>query len=634
MTLEEIKSKLYKRETDDGLLRHQASEFDARSELTDPSNEQFTETNDWEEKRGLEGYQKRAIAIGIFVVVLIFLFSAGIFSYYKYNQGAFSEKNVTLTIEGPTEIESGKELNFSIKYANNNRVSLGEAEIKVYFPENFQAGESPGLILENSGIGRFKLGEIKGQAEGEVSFHGKAFNPKGSLIYLKSDFSYKPANFNSQFVLKDQLNINVAYSPLALQVLAPENLANGDTINYAVSYKNESADSFQNVEIKIELPQGFTLSGATPTFPENDNIWKIGNLSPGQSGKIIIYGKLEGSKDDVRVIRAEIGSLEKDQFVIYNRENLSTRIDASPISISQTVNGEKEFKANPGENLSFAITYKNEGNIDLGNVMVTEKIDSPLFDYSTMQLSDGSYNASSKTITWKASDHKELMNLEPGAGGKIIFNIRIINNIPPATPDRKNLVLSGIAKIDSPDVPTPVESNKIIASNTVNVSIKTKISLQAEGYYNDPVIKNFGPIPPVSGQETSYTIHWKLFNVYNDLKDARIEAVIPTGAVMTGSKIPADADLTYNERNNNLIWNVGNVTAGTGFTSPPKELIFQIKIKPGPDQIKKAVNLVGPVTFSGKDSFTGVDLSVKAVGKTTELKEDISLPPLGGIVSP
>jgi len=623
MSLFDIEKELYKKDTDRDLSKHAESEFDARSILAEPGNEKFSGEDAWEKKRkGLGKEQKKAIKYGIIFLAAILLIAAVSLIVYKLKQSSFSENRVVVAINGPNEAQSGKDVIYEIEYKNENRASLKEAKLNINFPENFKPENNPNFISEGPSNGRFELGEIKGGGGGTVAFRGKVFSPKGSLIYIKADFSYTPSNFNSQFVAKDQLGINIISFPVTVEILSPQNLASGDELEYLISYKNTSESDFENMKVKVSYPEGFTLSKTNPAISEGDGTWYIGHLSVGQEGKISISGKLEGSRGDVRVLRVELGSSEEGGFVSYNQESASTKIEASPLSVFQTINGLNNYVARPGEELTYEITYRNDGNVGLRDVIVTEKIESSIIDFSSLTMKKGAYSSSDNTITWKASDFSELGNLLPGKEGKISFSVRVKDVIPMTNSNDKNFVISSVAKIDSPDIQTPIESNKIIAGNKIDVKLKTKLGLSVKGYYEDSKIKNTGPIPPVVDSETTYTIHWSVMNVSNDIANARVETILPTGVTMTGVKSPEDSNLTYNERTNTLVWQIGNLPAGTGIITPEKEIAFQVKIKPTINQANKVVTLVGASTLSAHDSFVDEDLSVKAVEKTNELRED------------
>ena len=102
--------------------------------------------------------------------------------------------------------------------------------------------------------------------------------------------------------------------------------------------------------------------------------------------------------------------------------------------------------------------------------------------------------------------------------------------------------------------------------------------VSVNGYYNDKQIGNSGPMPPTVGSSTTYTFHWSVTNIANDLEDISVESSLPSGIKWTGQIYPSDANITYSERTNQIVWNVGSVAAGSGIISPAKEVAFQVVI--------------------------------------------------------
>jgi hypothetical protein len=126
----------------------------------------------------------------------------------------------------------------------------------------------------------------------------------------------------------------------------------------------------------------------------------------------------------------------------------------------------------------------------------------------------------------------------------------------------------------------------------------------------------------------------KAGNVSNDVTDAKIEIVLPTGVVATGKFHPPNAPIAYNERTNQWIWNIGTMKAGEGILTPYQEAVFQIKVKPSPDQIGEVIDIVKESTFSAIDSFTKQNLIYRGGAKDTRLKEDATIPASGWKVVP
>jgi len=60
-----------------------------------------------------------------------------------------------------------------------------------------------------------------------------------------------------------------------------------------------------------------------------------------------------------------------------------------------------------------------------------------------------------------------------------------------------------------------------------------------------------------------------------------------------------------------LLWQVKELKAGTGFTSPVKQVIFKVSSIPSPTQKGSNLRLVEEAQISGKDTFTQQSLSAK-----------------------
>jgi len=182
-----------------------------------------------------------------------------------------------------------------------------------------------------------------------------------------------------------------------------------------------------------------------------------------------------------------------------------------------------------------------------------------------------------------------------------------------------------VAKIDSPDISTPEGSNKTVSASAVNVKLNSKLGLSAQGYYNDSEIKNSGPIPLETGKETTFTIHLKLMNVSNDLTNANVTAAFPAGVKWKNVFSPTDANVSFNDRSDELVWNLGTLPAGIGVLTDPRELIFQIGVTPSQNQVGNFVQLLGKTVFSAEDVFTKEKLSSTLAGKDSNLSEDMSV---------
>jgi hypothetical protein len=126
------------------------------------------------------------------------------------------------------------------------------------------------------------------------------------------------------------------------------------------------------------------------------------------------------------------------------------------------------------------------------------------------------------------------------------------------------------------------------------------------------------------GQETSYTLHWSVTNVSNDLDGAQVSSFLPSGVRWTGKVYPEfeKGNISYNERTNEIVWNMGRLRNAVGVLSAPREVSFQVSIVPAVNQVGTKAPLIKNSILTAKDLFTNTDVRAEAKGRGTDLFED------------
>jgi len=628
MGLEELNEKLHGRDIHlDRTRPHTA--FDPDQAAADPNVlEQFHKTEAWQtpaEEKPLSEQElvfadvsarqrRRRIALVLGIIAGLALLGGLIF---KVRTMLFDEKRVAISITGPKDVASAEETTFTVTYANKNWAGLANVSLILSYPESFhlQAGNS--AVIKSS-LAEIPIGQIKASTDGKVFITGKFYGSKGDLTSLKATLRYSPKNVSTIFEKTAQFGVNVASSPLSLEITAPLELATGQDVEYVVDYSNKSDVPFSNLRVKVEYPERFQFVSSEPKPSEGQSVWYIGNFNPQAEGKIVIRGVLSGEQEERKRVRGMIGFFQGEgKFVAYAENERQTRIISSPLSISQTVNGLTDIAVNPGDILRYVIRYRNDGNIGVRDAIVTVDINPTALDMGRLALPRGAYDAARRMLIWKASDIPNLGRLEPGAGGEISFSVPAAKTF--AAVGDKDLSIVSVAKIDSPDLPTPIGSNKIIGSNTLYVKLNALVNVGIKALYDDTVFPNSGPIPPKAGQATSYTLHVSVSNSSNDLKQARVVAILPTGMKYGGKFSPAGETVAFNDRTNELTWDLGTFSA-TG--SLPRELAFQVTTTPNVSQVGKPLVLVESVIFTAKDTFTDQDIRVEKGEQSNYLPDD------------
>lgn len=630
MSLEDLNKNLYDPNSEIEKRKRPADSFDFNVPSKDENDrKKFQEKSVWiEEKKRLNPYQKKALKRGLWIAGGIIILALVIVGAVAIRRSAFSEEKVTVSIEGPANIDSTQDVQYAIHCKNDNRIGIKNAAIILNYSENFQPETADNLQTLSGSSSKIYLGNLKPHSEKTVELKGKFYAPQDYLVYLRAALEYSPSGFSSVFQAQSQLGVSVKTSPILLEITAPLEAASNNNAEYLLNYRNLSSRHFSGVRVKAEYPEDFEFSSADPLPSEGNNFWYLGDLAPNQAGEIKIRGTIKGSSEEGKIFKAYVGSTGSDgKFIVYTQGEKITKMVISPLAISQSVNNLKSNSVNAGEILNYILQYKNTGNIGLRDAIITLEIGSSVLDFSKMKLESGSYNSAKHVITWKASDIAELANLAPGAGGEIKFSIPVLEHIPVKTKNDKNFVIVTRAKIDSLDVPTPIGSNKIAASDTLELKLNSKVVLETFGYHRNLEIQNFGTLPPRVGKETSYVFKWKITNVSNDIAGARVVSSLPGGVKWTGKVYPVGENITYKERTNEIVWEIGKLENATGILGPKREVNFQVSIIPQINQTGREVPLLNNSVFTARDLFTSEEIKIETENKTTALPED---PTVGG----
>lgn len=646
MSLKNIEEELYKREEDQGQNRQ--TEYSRIKPVESEENpfapgsfksENVDKSSIWikedEEKKQKKKKVLKWFLIGAAGVLII---SGLVWGAMAIKKSAFSEDGVQVQVSGPEKAQSGELVTFEISYENLNRVSLRDAVLRIGYSENFKPEGNLGFESEGPNASRYNLGTIESKKSGKISFRGKVYGTKNIMTYLDVKLDYSSSNFSSTFESSGRAGIMITSSPLAIEIISPQNVASGGAVTIVAKFQNNGEEVFKDLKVKIEYPQDFTYSNAEPLPTRGNNIWFVGDLEGGQKSEVRMMGTINGEVNEIKRFKINLGEFSgNDQdFIAYNDAEGSIKIIGSAISIKQTVNEQSEkINVNAGDVLSFTVKYKNTSQVPLKDVILTEEIKSPILDYARLKMQDnqGSFDSATSKISWNGSQVPALKNLMPSQEGEIHFMIPVKTNIPVQSSNDKNFSFNAIAKMDSPDIPTPEGANKIIASNEISVKLNSKLLLSETGFYNDPEISNTGPLPLQVGQETTFTIHAKTGSVSNDTTNAAVVFTLAPGVKWKNNFLPKNSNVSYNDRTSELTWNIGTMPAGIGVITDQKEFIFQIGVTPSQDQIGNYPMLIKKTVFSADDAFTKQKISAELGEKNSNLTEDMGVGDQGRVAN-
>lgn len=551
--------------------------------------------------------KNKKIYIIIAISLLVMIIAA--FLFWFFGREKFSKSDVSFEIVAPTRAEAGEPQSFVFLYKNKSKKELENIKLSLWCPAgtlDSQTGLSPGAS--------FNLENIAPGLERRREFRFSLFGLQGEIKEIKAKIEFIPKDYKESYALEAISKTMISSVPLFLKFTVPSQAASGQEIGFSFRYTSKSKYNFPKFAAKITYPPGFRFLNSNPVSSQGNDFWVIGDLKSKTEGEISIKGALSGIKEENKKFRTELGIIINNQFLPIYEETGITKILETFLSVRQFVNEQEEYAADPGKNLNFVIKYKNNTKEKLREVFITATLQcqrphsEPVecLGWEKLKVENGEFDGFTKTIYWKAAGVQELHELYPGEEGEVKFLIMVKDDLPIKSSADINFVIESRVKIDmNPQfIPLSLAGFKIGNESVFITKVNSKLILAPKAYYNFSLIPNSGLIPPQVGKVTTYAIVWQITNLANDLKDVVVEASLPSNVEWKNNFLPANANIKYQPFTGKIIWEIGDLKAGTGIISPKKEIAFQVAFQPTKNLVGKFAPLVENITAQGKDSFT------------------------------
>lgn len=567
----------------------------------------------------------KAWVIGGLVVSLIIFILAGVFGYRWYQANLFKHDRVVVSLEGPESVTGQNTERFSFRVENRNALAIENSVLTLRFPENFVPEERSGLKRSGTTSARLDLGKVAKNESREIDVYGYFSGTSESSAYIRATLRYGVGNSSGSFEREAQKVVTMAMSPVRVDVTAPLELASGEIAEIAVQYENRSNATLFSLRLRMEYPDGFIFDSADIRPSEGDTIWYLDPLESGKTATLKLRGKLAGNRDELKTLGATIGVARGDEtFVAYGSDSKKVRMVGSPFAIRLAVAGVGAKSVDLGNELRVEIEYTNTGEVGLGNAIVQVKLGGKIFDEQNLSIEGGSYNAITRTISWFASDVPALAFVGPGESGRVKFTAYVRSTLPMNTTEDTNLKGEIEAVIDSADVPDRIGSRRVVAKALTEMKLRTLPSIVSDTREASTDTDSTKARVFV-GREAEFVTYVRLRNTHNAVTNGRLVITIPSGVSFGGLlDVSGNEDVSYNDRSQQLVWEVGTLDAGTGILNADRVIAFRTRTVPQEYQLNQTLTLLNPMEFRGVDSFTEEPVSAtwNTVSVSSVLKEE------------
>lgn len=531
----------------------------------------------------------------VLLVVALLLGGAGI---WFWQRNIYSTENLKLELLAPKQAVMGDEVAYTVKYKNNGDARLERVLLIFEYPS--------GSIPSQSANGRVtqSIEDIYPGQEQTISFKARLFGKEGELKEAKALMQYTPKNLSAKFESDTTATTAISQVPLNFELDIPSRTESSQLLDFDLNYFSNSEYPLSDLRIKIEYPQGFEFQSALPS-PIGENEWKVGLLNKAEGGRISLKGTLRGEAQEVKIFRAVLGSWKDGKFTLFKEATKGIEITKPKLLISQTVNGNPSYTASPGDALHYVLSFKNVSEKSFENLFLIMDLDGRPFDLSSVKAERGKFQEGDSSILWEAKDVSKLRFLGKGEEGKVEFWVNVKNSWEQFSSQDENFTLR----------------NKVILSDAkeeFEIKVNSRLVIEQSAHFQDEVFGNSGPLPPQAGSQTTYTIIWRVQNLYNDAENVTVRSVLPAEVSLTGKIFPEAAPLTLDSVSKEIVWRVGDVLAGAGAFETAPSVAFQVVLTPSASQRGNVAQILGEAQAQGDDVFTEQTISSKDIPLNTE----------------
>lgn len=568
-------------------------------------------------------------------IILIFSIVAaiglGIILFFAYQGGL--AKGLKIEMDAPEKVPIGIPFDFKVNLSNEASAVLEEVRLSVSLPDGLAFVGSP----QSKNVDFRDLKTLGSRSLIQQNFKLIALNGENTFKEITASVSYLSGSLSSRFQKEESANLAIGGYGIALDIATPQKVFSGENFDAEISYKNASGEDFSDLKLKMNYPLTYTFIKSTLAPDIGKNTWLLGGLRDGSENKFKITGNIIGPEGAFFDLKATIQTSFLGQTYDISTNAATISIAESPLSLKISLNGEDfDYIVKLGDTLTYTLGYVNNTDVGLRDVIIKAQILGSMFNFEGMQTGGGSFRSSDNTIIWNASNIQQLNTIAPGQSGEVSFALRAKTDYPIRRLSDKNFTVKVSASIESPTVPNFVAANRTFSMAALENKVAGRAEIDSKAYFRDAAsgILNKGPFPPRVNQSTQYTIHWPITSFSTDIKNVEVRAFLAGNVKFVGVvKSSGSSAPVYNERTQEIVWNIDRISATTGVISKPFEAIFQIEATPSSSDVGRFMELIRETNMKAIDEFTELELTDKDFSITTQLPDDPTVSGSQGMVT-
>lgn len=629
--LEDLKTKLSSKNFESDFRRHDNYILHPKDKVPESWQDENAVNN-------LNGnkFMKKTSFKKFFIFSIVFFILAMAYASYMFFLGGntVSNNNIEIAVFGNTFTDGGEELPLQIEITNKNSSALQLADLVVEYPKSSSSASADDMEHYRSSLGTVPSGGVKNENVKVV-----LFGEQGSVRTLKILLEYRVEGSNAIFIKEKIHQVSINSAPINLITDAPTEASPNQEVVLKVKATLNATKAASKILLRADYPLGFQFEQAVPAPSFGNNVWSLGDLSPGAEKEIAITGKMvdavDGEEKTFHIFSGSESDGDKSAIgTVFNSLGHTILIKKPFIDAQLYINGvyQQQYASDTNSLISGQIRWVNNLDTKINDMQITAKISGNAYDKKTISSQEGFYDSASNTIIWSKNSSRDFAEVNPGDSGSVDFSLSPLSLFS----DNSGMLSSPSINIEvSISGKQPEEGNLVTDiknSETKTIKIISDLGFASKVLYFSGPFQNTGPIPPKAEQETTYTVVWTLSNTANNISSAKVVSSLPPWIKFSEHISPGNEDLVFDPLNKSVTWNIGGIPRGTGITNGTREVSFQVSLNPSSSQVGTAPILINDAVLTGHDDFANLDVRVSKSSLSTRLSNDAQFPAKGETV--
>jgi len=316
-----------------------------------------------------------------------------------------SHQLVVLKTDSPDPVDAGELLTYTINWSVTGDEPSTNLVITDAVPANTTfVSASHGGALSN-GIVTWNLGaQVDPPASGSVTLVVRVNSPLLNGTKLQNtaviDDSDVDTNSDSDTI---ETTVRSSHQLVVSKSDSPDPVDAGSQLTYVINWQVTGNEPALSAMLQDTLPAHTTFVSASAGGTVSNGVvtWNLGTQNPPASGSVTLVVAVESPLTNGTVLNNAVTLSDSTPSSTPGQGSATTTVRSKPeLSLTKTNNPGPTTDVTPGDTIQYTLCYRNSGNENATGTLLTDVIPQFTSYVAGSATGGGSYNASTKTLTW------------------------------------------------------------------------------------------------------------------------------------------------------------------------------------------------------------------------------------------